>query len=145
MGYIMEAARAGVGLAEDKSGIGRPAAITTSAHPPAVGCPLDDSQGSNPTICNLTSPRRADPQAQLIVLALGAGVQLLASGANDERRNGYDAQLDPPMRDGIQLRVCGNTLEARGIGPKKLIPDVVVMTSGAAETADRGRRSHIKS
>jgi hypothetical protein len=53
----------------------------------------------------------------------------------DDRGNSYDALIDPLMGEGVEFRVCGNTLNGRGIAADTLLPDVQVVPSGVAEVA----------
>ena len=62
-------------------------------------------------------------------------MDFLIDGAADERGNRYDALVDPLMLEGIEFRVCANTLKGRDIDPASLLPDVAVVPSGVAEIA----------
>jgi uncharacterized protein len=112
-----------------------PAAIKSEASKRTVVYHIDDSQRAIPMIRNLNNHHAADPGIRIIVVALGAGVDFLLADAADARGNSYDALVDPLMLDGVEFRVCANTLKARGIDPATLIPDVVVVPSGVAEIA----------
>lgn len=102
---------------------------------PSVVYHIDDSSRAIPMIRNISNHHRADPQIRIIVVSLAQGVDFLLDGAHDPRGNSYDALVDGLMLDGVEFRVCGNTLKARGIDPLKLLPDVQVVPSGVAEVA----------
>lgn len=111
------------------------AAETAVDHATTVVYHIDDSSRAIPMIRNIGNHHRADPKIRIIVVALSAGVDFLVDGAADERGNSYDALVDPLMLEGVEFRVCGNTLAGRHIDPAKLLPDVVVVPSGVAEIA----------
>lgn len=117
--------------------IASPLAAQTDAvdHTPTVVYHIDDTSRAIPMIRNIGNHHRADPKIKIIVVALGAGVDFLVDGAADDRGNTFDAMVDPLMLEGIEFRVCANTLKGRNIDPAKLLPDVVVVPSGVAEIA----------
>lgn len=96
---------------------------------------IDDSQRAIPLIRSIGNHRRADADIRIIVVALSAGVDFLVDGAADDRGNSFDALVDPLMLEGVEFRVCGNTLTARQIDTASLLPDVTVVPSGVAEIA----------
>lgn len=96
---------------------------------------IDDSERAIPMIRSLGNHRRADGDIRIIVVALAGGVDFLVDGAADARGNRYDALVDPLMLEGVEFRVCGNTLQGRGIDAATLLPDVQVVPSGVAEIA----------
>lgn len=96
---------------------------------------IDDSVRAIPMIRNLNNHHAADPTIHIVVVALGAGVDFLIDGHMDSRGNSFDALVDPLMLEGVEFRVCGNTLKSRGIDVATLLPDVQVVPSGVAEIA----------
>lgn len=109
--------------------------VAASATRPTVVYHLDDSQRAIQMIRNIGNHRRADADIRIIVVALAAGVDFLVEGAADDRGNSYDALVDPLMLEGVEFRVCGNTLKGRQIDAASLLPDVSVVPSGVAEIA----------
>ena len=96
---------------------------------------IDDVARAIPMIRNIGNHRKADKDIRIIVVALGKGVDFLVDGAMDDRGNTYDALVDTLMMQGVEFRVCNNTLEARHIDVKSLLPEVKVVPSGVAEVA----------
>lgn len=96
---------------------------------------IDDSVRAIPMIRNLNNHHAADPTIHIVVVALGAGVDFLIDGHMDSRGNSFDALVDPLMLEGVEFRICGNTLKSRGIDEATLLPDVHVVPSGVAEIA----------
>lgn len=112
-------------------------AVATAAETPrrTVVYHIDDSERAIPMIRSIGNHRRADGEIRIIVVALSAGVDFLVDGAADSRGNRYDALVDPLMLEGVEFRVCANTLQGRGIDSATLLPDVQVVPSGVAEIA----------
>lgn len=108
---------------------------TATADRATVVYHIDDSQRAIPLIRSIGNHRRADADIRIIVVALSAGVDFLVDGAADDRGNSFDALVDPLMLEGVEFRVCGNTLTARQIDAASLLPDVTVVPSGVAEIA----------
>ena len=96
---------------------------------------IDDSERAIPMLRNITNHHAADPGIRIVVVALGAGVDFLVDGHADDRGNSYDALVDPLMLEGVEFRVCGNTLKGRHIDAASLLPDVQIVPSGVAEIA----------
>ena len=105
------------------------------ASPRTVVYHIDDVSRAIPMIRNIGNHRKADKDIRIVVVALGKGVDFLVDGAMDERGNSYDALVDTLMMQGVDFRVCNNTLEARHIDRKSLLPEVKVVPSGVAEVA----------
>ena len=122
-------------LCASPSRAAEPIAAGAITRVPTVVYHIDDSHRAISMIRNLGNHRRADTKVKLVVVALGAGVDFLLAGAADEHGNTYDALVDPLMLEGVEFRVCGNTLHGRGIQASKLIPDVSVVPAGVAEIA----------
>ncbi len=116
-------------------GVGLDTSTAADAARRTVVYHIDDSQRAIPLIRSIGNHRRADPDIRIIVVALSAGVDFLVDGAADDRGNSYDALVDPLMLEGVEFRVCGNTLKGRQIDAATLLPDVAVVPSGVAEIA----------
>lgn len=107
-----------------------------AAEPPAphhVVYHLDDSSRAIAAIRNLNNHLKAVPGSKLVVVALGAGVDFLLSGAKDDRGNPYEPMVDDLMLAGVEFRACNNTLVARQIERARVLADVSVVESGVAE------------
>lgn len=96
---------------------------------------IDDSQRAILMLRNIVNHHRAVPKVKLVVVALSGGIDFLVDGAKDERGNSYDALVDPLITEGVEFRVCNNTLEALKIDPATLLPGVQRVPSGVAEIA----------
>lgn len=112
-----------------------PALAAKTARQAQVVYHIDDSQRAISMLRNIVNHHRAAPKVKLVVVALSGGIDFLVDGAKDERGNSYDALVDPLITEGVEFRVCNNTLEARKIDPATLLPGVERVPSGVAEIA----------
>jgi hypothetical protein len=85
---------------------------------------------------------KADPTAQLTVVALGSGIDFLLRDAVDEGGYPYELIVDDLVEQQVRFEVCGNTLETRGIAATRLIEHLAVVPSGMAEIARLQTQSH---
>ena len=53
------------------------------------------------------------PNAKIVIVAFGPGIDFLLEGAEDRRGNPYDAAVMSLAQKGVAFRVCANTLSAR--------------------------------
>lgn len=72
-------------------------------------------------------------QAKIVVVAHGFGVDFLLEGAQDKNGNPYSIQIEELMAQGVDFRVCNNTLKSRKIDPKTVIQGAHIVPSGVAE------------
>jgi intracellular sulfur oxidation DsrE/DsrF family protein len=84
---------------------------------------------------NLRNHLKADPGAKIVVVANGAGIDFLLDGAKDAHGNPYDAIVQDLVSQGVEFRVCQNTLVTRKLDPSKILPEAKLVPSGVAEVA----------
>lgn len=95
------------------------------------------NDGSNPmaALNNIRNHLNASPKAKIVVVAHGPGIDFLLDGAKDKNGNPYDAVVQELANRNVQFRVCNNTLEARKIDRKRVIPEATIVPSGVAEVS----------
>ncbi len=84
---------------------------------------------------NVRNHLKADPTVKIVVVANGAGIDFLLDGAKDAHGNPYDAIVQDLVSQGVEYRVCQNTLATRKVDPSKVLPEAKVVPSGVAEVA----------
>jgi uncharacterized protein len=84
---------------------------------------------------NISNQLDAAPDTQIVVVAIGQGVDFLLKGS--KTAGGYPlALMVEDLRDrGVQFEACGNTLSSRKIDAGQLVEGVTVIASGMAELA----------
>jgi hypothetical protein len=93
---------------------------------------LDEAQRA---MGNIRNHLNADPQAKIVVVGNGNGIEFMLDGAKDKNGNPFDATIQDLKGKGVDFRLCNNTLVTRKIDRSKVIPDVSIVPSGVAEAA----------
>lgn len=91
-------------------------------------------QGSR-ALANVHNELRAEPNTKITVVTHGDGIRFLLDGAVDSRGRSYEAMVAALVSQGVEFRVCNNTLNAFNIEPTKIIQEAKVVPSGVAEVA----------
>lgn len=96
---------------------------------------MNDASNPMAALSNIRNHLNASPKAKIVVVAHGPGIDFLLDGAQDKNGNPYDAVVQELSNRGVQFRVCNNTLQARQIDKRKVIPEATIVPSGVAEVA----------
>ncbi len=94
---------------------------------------LDEAQRA---IGNVRNHLNADPNAQIVVVGNGDGIQFMLEGAKDRNGNPFEVAIQDLKSKGVDFRLCNNTLVARKIDRTKVLSEVTVVPSGVAEAAN---------
>lgn len=94
---------------------------------------FSDSSNAMGGLRNIRNHLDASPKAQIVVVALGNGIDFLLDGAMDKNGNPYEVVVQELAARKVQFRVCNNTLMGRNIGKDKVLPEATVVPSGVAE------------
>ncbi|XLZ70834.1 DsrE family protein [Massilia sp. SR12] len=94
---------------------------------------FSDSSNAMGGLRNIRNHLNASPKAQIVVVALGGGVDFLLDGAKDKNGNPYDIVVQELAARNVQFRVCNNTLTGLGISKDKVLPEASIVPSGVAE------------
>lgn len=113
------------------------AALTAHAAGPEEKVVYHINDGTNPmgALHNIRNHLNASPNAKIVVVTHGAGIDFLLDGAADKNGNPYDAVVQELSNRNVEFRVCNNTLETRKIDKSKVIPEATIVPSGVAEIA----------
>ena len=96
---------------------------------------INDSTVAKAAMNNVKNHLSASPDAKIIIVTHGKGVDFLFEGATDKEGNPYNVNVEELQAKGVQFDVCNNTLQSRKLDPKKLLPDMKIVPSGVAEIA----------
>lgn len=86
-------------------------------------------------MANIRNHLRAEPDTRIVVVANGDGVRFLLAGAKERNGRPFDAAVAALMTQGVEFRLCGNTLTAHEIPASQVLPGIKVVTSGVVEVA----------
>ncbi|MFM7026087.1 MAG: DsrE family protein [Limnohabitans sp.] len=84
---------------------------------------------------NIRNHLAADPSAKIVVVAHGAGIDFLLDGAINTQKQPFAGSISDLANQGVEFRVCNNTLVSRGIAPDKVVMEAKIVPSGVAEVA----------
>jgi uncharacterized protein len=86
-------------------------------------------------MANIRNHLRAEPDTKIIVVANGDGVKFLLAGARERNGRPFDTAVGALVSQGVEFRLCNNTLTAHEIPVSQVLPDVKLVPSGVAEVA----------
>jgi intracellular sulfur oxidation DsrE/DsrF family protein len=86
-------------------------------------------------LASIRNHLRAEPDTKIVVVALGEGIRFLIKGATERNGRPFDAAVTALARQGVEFRVCNNTLTAHNVSPSELVPEITLVPAGVAEIA----------
>ena len=86
-------------------------------------------------LASIRNHLRAEPDTKIVVVALGEGIRFLLKGAAERNGRPFDAAVSALARQGVEFRVCNNTLTAHNVAPSELVPEMTLVPAGVAEIA----------
>ena len=86
-------------------------------------------------LASIRNHLRAEPDTKIVVVALGEGIRFLIKGATERNGRPFDAGVTALARQGVEFRVCNNTLTAHNVAPTELAPEITLVPAGVAEIA----------
>lgn len=96
---------------------------------------INDSTVARAALGNIRNHLNAttEGKAKIVVVTHGNGVDFLLDGAADKNGSPYNIAVEELMAQGVDFRVCNNTLKARSIDPKRVQQGARIVPSGVAE------------
>jgi uncharacterized protein len=86
-------------------------------------------------LANIRNHLSADPKAKIVVVTHGPGINFLLQDAKDSRGREFSGPVSDLASNGVEFRVCNNTLASMDINPNRLLMETSVVPSGVAEIA----------
>ena len=86
-------------------------------------------------IGNIRNHLAADPTAKIVVVTHGVGIDFLLDGAVNTQKQPFAGSISDLANQGVEFRVCNNTLVSRSISPDKVVMEAKIVPSGVAEVA----------
>lgn len=134
---MFKATRLWLGLAAVAAAVGFSGCATTTTQPAKmqekVVYHFNDSSTATAGMNNIKNHLSAAPDAKIVVVTHGKGVDFLLDGAADKDGNPYNIKVEELAAKGVDFRVCNNTLVSRKIDPKTVLPQGKIVPSGVAE------------
>ena len=84
---------------------------------------------------NIRNHLAADPKAKIVVVTHGPGSNFLLQDAKDSQGREFSGAVSDLSGQGVDFRVCNNTLQTRNINPDRVLMEAKIVPSGVAEVA----------
>jgi len=94
---------------------------------------MNDSENAMVAMRNISNHLNAAPDAKIVVVTHGKGIDFLLQSAADKNGNPYEPNVQALKAKGVDFRVCNNTLKSRKIEASTVLPEASIVPSGVAE------------
>jgi hypothetical protein len=94
---------------------------------------VNDAALARVAMRNIQNHITAAPDARIVVVTHGKGIDFLLNDAKDEKGESYQTQVAGLKERGVDFRVCRNTLKGRKLDDSAVMMDANVVPSGVAE------------
>jgi intracellular sulfur oxidation DsrE/DsrF family protein len=94
---------------------------------------INDASVARVALRNIQNHITASPDAKIVVVTHGKGIDFLLNDAKDEKGEPYQTQVAGLKEKGVDFRVCRNTLKGRNLDDSAVMMDATVVPSGVAE------------
>ena len=84
---------------------------------------------------NIQNHLSADPTVKIVVVTNGPGIDFLIADAKDSKGREFSGAVSDLAGQGVEFRVCNNTLVTRNVDPDSLLMETKLVPSGVAEAA----------
>lgn len=102
---------------------------------------INDASGARIALRNVDNHLGASPDARIVVVTHGKGIDFLLNDAKDDK-GAYAPQVAALKEKGVEFRVCRNTLKGRNLDDSAVIMEAQVVPSGVAEIGRLQAREH---
>jgi len=94
---------------------------------------INDASVARIALRNIQNHITATPDARIVVVTHGKGIDFLLNDAKDDKGEAYQTQVAGLKEKGVDFRVCRNTLKSRNLDDSAVVMDANVVPSGVAE------------
>ncbi|MGK2952721.1 MAG: DsrE family protein [Thiobacillus sp.] len=94
---------------------------------------VNDASLARVAMRNIQNHITASPDAKIVVVTHGKGIDFLLNDAKDDKDEPYQTQVAGLKERGVDFRVCRNTLKGRNLDDSAVMMDAHVVPSGVAE------------
>jgi len=96
---------------------------------------VDESANARWAIMLANAYMDDSPEAKIVFVAYGPGIDFLLEDAEDRHGNPYDPAVRGLTERGVEFRLCASTLGARNIAKEDVLDAAVTVPSGITEIA----------
>lgn len=84
---------------------------------------------------NIQNHLSADPKVKIVVVTNGPGIDFLIADAKDSKGREFSGMVSDLASQGVEFKVCNNTLVTRNLDPDSLLMESKLVPSGVTEAA----------
>jgi uncharacterized protein len=96
---------------------------------------VDGIDQASRAMANIRNHLRAEPDTKIVVVANNDGVRFLLAGTKERSGRSFDTAVHALATQGVEFRVCNNTLTAHDIPVSQLLPEAKIIPAGVVEVA----------
>jgi intracellular sulfur oxidation DsrE/DsrF family protein len=96
---------------------------------------VDGIEQASRAMANIRNHLRAEPDTRIVVVANNDGIRFLLAGATERNGRRFDVAVNALAEQGVEFRVCKNTLTAHNVPFEQLLPQAKLVQSGVVEVA----------
>jgi intracellular sulfur oxidation DsrE/DsrF family protein len=96
---------------------------------------VDGIEQASRAMSNIRNHLRAEPDTKIVVVANNDGIRFLLAGAKERNGKPFDTAVSALATQGVEFRVCKNTLTAHDVPVSQLLPEAKLVPSGVVEVA----------
>jgi intracellular sulfur oxidation DsrE/DsrF family protein len=96
---------------------------------------VDGIEQASRAMSNIRNHLRAEPDTKIVVVANNDGIRFLLAGAKERNGKPFDTAVSALAAQGVEFRVCKNTLTAHDVPVSQLLPEAKLVQSGVVEVA----------
>lgn len=96
---------------------------------------LDETRNARWALMLANAYLEDSPNAKIVIVAFGPGVDFLVEDAADRNGNQYEAAVMELSQKGVDFRVCATTLRAKDIAKERILDEAAIVPSGLSEIA----------
>lgn len=111
------------------------AASKPHADPIKVVYHINDASRASALLKNVQNHLQATPGTKIVVVAHGKGIDFMLNNAQDANGNPYNVIMDTLAQQGVEFKICNNTLKSRNLTAADVSEPVIIVPSGVAEIA----------
>ena len=108
------------------------APMAASAAEEKVVYHVNDSANARAAMNNVNNHLNASPDAKIVVVTHGKGIDFLLNDAKDDKGE-FASAVAGLKGKGVDFRVCNNTLKSRKLDASAVIQEANIVPSGVAE------------
>lgn len=112
-----------------------PPATTAAGEPIRAVYHINEIDKARGLLANVRNHLRDDPTTRIVIVANGGGIEWLLKDAVDKGGMPFAPALEELAAQGVQFKVCRNTLTARKLGDDAVAEQVGVVQAGVGEIA----------